>query len=66
MRTARFRSANIPVPLVEQLQEGGRIIIPVGPENSTQRLVRGVKQAGRIETESVLDVRFVPMVKTKE
>jgi protein-L-isoaspartate(D-aspartate) O-methyltransferase len=54
---------SIPVPLVEQLREGGRIIIPVGPENSIQRLVRGVKQAGRIETESVLDVRFVPMVK---
>ena len=53
---------NIPVPLVDQLREGGRIIIPVGAENSIQKLVRGVKKAGRIETEEVMEVRFVPMV----
>jgi len=53
----------IPVPLVEQLREGGRIVIPVGAEGHVQQLVRGVKKAGRIEIEPVLAVRFVPMVR---
>ena len=52
----------IPRPLVEQLKEGGRIIIPVGREGAVQKLVRGLKIGGRIKTEEVMLVRFVPMV----
>jgi protein-L-isoaspartate(D-aspartate) O-methyltransferase len=49
----------IPRPLVEQLKEGGRMIIPVG--YGTQELVLLQKNKGRIEQRTVLPVRFVPM-----
>lgn len=50
----------IPEGLVEQLREGGRMILPVGEE--FQRLVVLRKRAGGVVTESDLAVRFVPMV----
>ena len=56
----------IPEPLVQQLKEGGRIIIPVGRQGGVQRLIKGVKKSGRLITEEVLAVRFVPMVKDRE
>jgi len=55
----------IPEALVNQLKEGGRLIIPVGPVGAVQELVRGTKVNGRIEKKDVLPVRFVPMVKAK-
>lgn len=51
----------IPPALVEQLREGGRMIIPVGPENRVQELYLLEKRGGRIERRSILPVRFVPM-----
>lgn len=56
----------IPPALAEELKEGGRMIIPVGEEDSVQRLVRVVKEKGTLKKTNVLDVRFVPMVKSKE
>lgn len=50
----------VPQPLVEQLKDGGRMIIPVGPPGE-QDLVLLRKQAGRLERRTVLPVRFVPM-----
>jgi protein-L-isoaspartate(D-aspartate) O-methyltransferase len=50
----------IPQPLVEQLKDGGRIIIPVGPAGN-QELVLLRKQGNRLEKRAVLPVRFVPM-----
>lgn len=38
-------SPQIPLPLIEQLKEGGRIVIPVGDEFS-QMLIKGVKKGG--------------------
>ena len=52
----------IPRPLVEQLREGGRIIIPVGRKGAVQKLVRAVKTGKLLKTEDVMLVRFVPMV----
>ncbi|MBC8176049.1 MAG: protein-L-isoaspartate(D-aspartate) O-methyltransferase [Desulfobacteraceae bacterium] len=52
----------IPRPLVEQLKEGGRMIIPVGRRGTVQKLVRAVKRGGQLKTEDVMLVRFVPMV----
>jgi protein-L-isoaspartate(D-aspartate) O-methyltransferase len=51
----------IPQPLIDQLAEGGRMIIPVGPQNAPQELVLLQKNAGVIERRNVLPVRFVPM-----
>jgi len=51
---------HVPQPLVDQLKEGGRMIIPVG-EFGDQNLVLIEKQGGQIARRAVLPVRFVPM-----
>ncbi|NOS72340.1 MAG: protein-L-isoaspartate(D-aspartate) O-methyltransferase, partial [Verrucomicrobia bacterium] len=51
---------HIPQPLVEQLRESGRMIIPVGPIGE-QELVLLRKTGNGIEQTAVLPVRFVPM-----
>jgi len=53
----------IPQALVDQLKEGGRMIIPVGREGAVQELVKVTKKEGKVEIRAVMDVRFVPMVK---
>ena len=53
---------NIPLALIDQLKEGGIIVLPVGPNFGNQELIRGVKIGGRLEIERLLPVRFVPMV----
>jgi protein-L-isoaspartate(D-aspartate) O-methyltransferase len=55
----------IPPPLIEQLKEGGRMVIPVGPAFSLQSLFLVEKQGGRITTHNVAAVRFVPMIKQR-
>ena len=50
----------IPRPLIEQLKEGGLMVIPVGAAGS-QYLYRVRKRSGGIETEEVIPVRFVPL-----
>lgn len=51
---------HIPQPLIDQLEKGGRMIIPVG--DFYQELILITKQPdGTIKRESVLPVRFVPM-----
>jgi len=53
--------SEIPQPLIDQLKEGGRMIIPVGLKNN-QNLVLLKKKNGKIKQHSVLPVRFVPMI----
>jgi protein-L-isoaspartate(D-aspartate) O-methyltransferase len=50
---------HIPKPLIEQLKEGGRIVVPVG--TYTQELKKIIKRSGKIETIDVIPVLFVPM-----
>ena len=50
----------VPQPLSDQLNEGGRMIIPVGRAWS-QELVLLHKRGGRLEQHAVLPVSFVPM-----
>lgn len=52
----------IPGALADQLSEEGIIAIPVGGERNGQRLLLGRKRNGGVETEALLDVRFVPLV----
>ncbi|MBZ0167907.1 MAG: protein-L-isoaspartate(D-aspartate) O-methyltransferase [Kofleriaceae bacterium] len=51
----------IPPPLIEQLREGGRIVIPVGITGGTQDLILGEKRGGRFHVRSIAPVLFVPL-----
>ena len=53
----------IPQPLLSQLKEGGRMIIPVGPVNSVQQLVMVNKRKGKIFSKELIPVRFVPFTR---
>jgi len=50
---------HIPQPLIDQLKEGGRMVVPVG--TYTQELRKIVKRFGKVETIDVVPVIFVPM-----
>jgi protein-L-isoaspartate(D-aspartate) O-methyltransferase len=52
---------HVPEPLVNQLKEGGRLVIPIGEDGAVQQLVLLRKKDGKILRENKLDVRFVPM-----
>ncbi|MGD2246255.1 MAG: protein-L-isoaspartate(D-aspartate) O-methyltransferase [Candidatus Aminicenantes bacterium] len=53
---------HIPPPLLEQLDEGGRLIIPLGSTLYFQTLTLVTKRDGKPNVEHILGVRFVPMV----
>ncbi len=55
----------VPKPLVEQLREGGTIVIPLG-ERYQQTLYRLRKVAGKLESETLEPTFFVPMTGTAE
>ena len=55
---------HIPQPLVEQLRDGGRMIIPVGPPEN-QQLYLLQKHGTKVEQQAVLPVRFVPMTRAQ-
>lgn len=51
---------HVPPPLVEQLKEGGRMVIPVG-EHGMQELYLMEKKGGKLVQTALLPVAFVPM-----
>ena len=52
----------VPDALVEQLADGGTLVIPVGPETRVQRLVRVRRRGDDLVEEDLGPVRFVPLV----
>ncbi|MCB2217892.1 MAG: protein-L-isoaspartate(D-aspartate) O-methyltransferase [Desulfobulbaceae bacterium] len=54
---------HIPPPLIEQLKDGGRMIIPVGSRFRVQQLVLVEKEKGELTTRNMLPVRFVPFTR---
>jgi protein-L-isoaspartate(D-aspartate) O-methyltransferase len=50
----------VPQPLVDQLKDGGRMVIPVG-ERFAQQLYLLEKKNGQLKQSATLPVRFVPM-----
>lgn len=52
---------DVPPPLVEQLADGGRLVIPVGPRG-LQDLVLLRKQGAKITREKHSPVAFVPLI----
>ncbi|MGQ9688750.1 MAG: protein-L-isoaspartate(D-aspartate) O-methyltransferase [Desulfobaccales bacterium] len=53
----------VPPALKNQLKEGGRLVMPVGPPAGAQYLLRLRKIKGEMREEERLPVRFVPLVK---
>ncbi len=51
----------VPQPLVDQLKEGGLMVIPVGEEGGAQKLYLIKKKGGKLEKTELADVIFVPM-----
>ena len=52
---------HVPQPLVEQLADGGRLIIPVGPPGSYQTLWQITRQGDEVVSKNVTGVIFVPL-----
>jgi len=55
----------IPPPLIEQLRDGGRMIIPVGSPFHVQHLMLVEKHKGTVTTQSLMPVRFVPFRRSR-
>jgi protein-L-isoaspartate(D-aspartate) O-methyltransferase len=54
---------DIPEPLIEQLAEGGKMVIPVGPVGQVQELLLIEKRDGRLKRDHLAPVRFVPFTR---
>lgn len=57
---------SIPLFLVEQLAENGRMVIPIGPHKGVRQLVLLKKKNGKIRSRTLMQVRFVPFVREKQ
>jgi len=53
---------SVPQPLLDQLDDPGILVIPVGERRRTQRLVRVRKDKGKIYTENREAVSFVDLI----
>jgi protein-L-isoaspartate(D-aspartate) O-methyltransferase len=51
-----------PPPLIKQLKEGGRLILPLGSTQFFQNLTLATKQKGKLKVRYITSVRFVPLV----
>jgi protein-L-isoaspartate(D-aspartate) O-methyltransferase len=56
----------VPPPLIEQLKDGGKMIIPVGKPFTTQQLLLVEKKEGKVKTKNLMFVRFVPFTRAKD
>src|SRR5208282_5192789 len=52
----------VPDKLVEQLAEGGKLILPLGPRDGPQYIVKLSKTASGLTRETLIPVRFVPLL----
>jgi protein-L-isoaspartate(D-aspartate) O-methyltransferase len=52
----------VPPALVEQLVEGGIMLLPLGPHAGAQQIVRLTRTADGLEREDLIGVRFVPLL----
>jgi protein-L-isoaspartate(D-aspartate) O-methyltransferase len=52
----------IPQPLIEQLKEGGYLVIPIGADITRHQLQAAQKRAGKLQLENLGPVHFVPLI----
>ena len=55
----------LPIGLADQLADGGRMVVPVGPRHGEQHLTRVVRTEGGIDIQPIGAVRFVPLTPGK-
>jgi protein-L-isoaspartate(D-aspartate) O-methyltransferase len=55
-------SPSVPKALLEQLAEGGIMVIPVGGHDTEQLLLRIDKTPDGIRQQHLMPVRFVPLI----
>lgn len=53
----------VPPPLIEQLKDGGKMVIPVGSPFMTQMLMLVEKKGKKTTTKNLIPVRFVPFTR---
>ncbi len=53
----------IPPPLLDQLADGGRMIVPVGPAGGPQDLTLVTNDDGKLTRRTLAPVRFVPFLR---
>jgi protein-L-isoaspartate(D-aspartate) O-methyltransferase len=58
-------SDTVPQALIDQLAEGGKMMLPLGPHDGTQHLVKITKTPQGVSSQSLIAVRFVPLVPGK-
>jgi len=59
-------AGDIPSPLIEQLKDGGKLVMPVGPPEAVQMLVLIEKKKGKIVRKNLTPVRFVPFTRKNQ
>jgi protein-L-isoaspartate(D-aspartate) O-methyltransferase len=52
---------HLPQPLISQLRDGGRLIVPIGPQGAVQTLWLFEKRGGDVEASNLGEVMFVPL-----
>jgi protein-L-isoaspartate(D-aspartate) O-methyltransferase len=55
-------SSTLPEPYRDQIADGGRIVIPLGPHSLAQRLYRFTLRNGKLESDDLGAFRFVPLI----
>jgi protein-L-isoaspartate(D-aspartate) O-methyltransferase len=56
---------HVPQPLIEQLQQGGHLVIPIGPVGAIQTLWQfTVEEGDQLTARNLGDVRFVPFTRS--
>jgi len=53
---------SVPKPLLSQLKIGGKLIVPVGQDQKTQKLIRVTRTADDFQTEDFGACAFVPLI----
>jgi protein-L-isoaspartate(D-aspartate) O-methyltransferase len=52
----------VPQALVAQFAEGGKMMLPLGPRDGTQHLVKLTKTVQGLSRQNLIAVRFVPLL----
>ncbi|MFT3738969.1 MAG: protein-L-isoaspartate(D-aspartate) O-methyltransferase [Breznakibacter sp.] len=56
----------VPPPLIDQLKEGGVMVVPIGPEKGMQYLQYLEKRNGKMVKKKLLPVKFVPFTRDEK